>query len=89
MSPRLLEHRLSISVVAKPVELRGANVIDVHYDRDQIRRAIERSLNDLDYRATLKNIVNLWGDGQTGGRVANILANLEINRRLLEKQITY
>ncbi len=68
---------------------RGANVIDVHYDRDQIRRAIERSLNDLDYRATLKNIVNLWGDGQTGGRVANILANLEINRRLLEKQITY
>ncbi|MBU1630168.1 UDP-N-acetylglucosamine 2-epimerase (hydrolyzing) [Patescibacteria group bacterium] len=69
--------------------VRSVNVIDVPYEREQITRAIERSLNDLDYRATLKNIVNPWGDGKTGERVANILANLEISQRLLEKQITY
>ena len=67
----------------------GDNVINVGYNRNEIKKAIEKSLNDKSYLAKLKNIKNPWGDGKTAPRVAKILENLEINSKLLTKQITY
>lgn len=67
---------------------RGANVIDVGYSSDDIRRAVETSLSDPAYRAGLKTTVNPWGDGHTGEKVASLLAHLEVTPRLLAKQIT-
>jgi UDP-hydrolysing UDP-N-acetyl-D-glucosamine 2-epimerase len=58
---------------------RGANVLDVPYDRKAIRAAIERSLTserlEPDY---------LYGDGRSGERIAELLAKvpLEIEKRL-------
>ncbi len=68
---------------------RGENVIDVGYDRNEIRKAVEKSLNDKHYLSKLEKIKNPWGDGKTGPRVAKILERLEINSKLLTKQITY
>lgn len=68
---------------------RGANVIDVGYGRKEIEKAIKKSLFDSSYLKRLKKVKNPWGDGKTGPRVAKILENLNINRRLLTKQITY
>lgn len=68
---------------------RGENVIDVGYNRDAIKRAIEKSLNGRRYLAKLEHIKNLWGDGKTGPRIAEILENLEPSSKLLAKQITY
>lgn len=68
---------------------RGNNVIDVGYDRKEIEKAIKKSLSDSAYLKRLKKVKNPWGDGKTGPRVAKILENLIINRRLLTKQITY
>ncbi len=68
---------------------RGENVIDVGYDRNEIRKAIEKSLNDKRYLAELEKIKNPWGDGKTGPRVSKILEELEITPKLLTKQITY
>lgn len=68
---------------------RGDNVIDVGYNREDIKKAIDKSLNDKSYLAKLKNIKNPWGDGKTGPRVAKILEDLELGPKLLAKQITY
>lgn len=67
----------------------GDNVIDVPYQKDEIIAAIERSLHDADYRQKLVTVTNPWGDGNTGQRIATILAELEINERLTNKQIAY
>lgn len=68
---------------------RGKNVIDVGYDRNEIKKAIEISLYDKRYLARLKKIKNPWGDGKTGLRVSQILEELEITSELLAKQIAY
>lgn len=68
---------------------RGNNVIDVGYDRNEIKKAVEKSLFDKKYLAKLRKIKNPWGDGKTGPRVVKILEQLEINRKLLAKQIAY
>ncbi|MDD2822982.1 MAG: UDP-N-acetylglucosamine 2-epimerase [Candidatus Daviesbacteria bacterium] len=68
---------------------RGKNVIDVSYNREEIVKAIKKSLTDKSYLAKLQTIKNLWGDGKTGPRVARILEEVEINSKLLTKQITY
>lgn len=69
--------------------LRGKNVINTGYNRKEISKAIHKSLYDKKYLAGLKNITNPWGDGKTGPRVAKILENINIDDRLLTKQITY
>lgn len=68
---------------------RGDNVIDVGYDRNQIFKAIKRSLEDKDYHQHLAKITNPWGDGNTGSRVRKILEDLEFDSKLLVKRITY
>lgn len=68
---------------------RGENVIDVNYDRRKIAASIKKSLTDKSYLAKLQTIKNPWGDGKTGPRVAKILEEIEINPKLLTKQITY
>ena len=67
----------------------GENVINVGHDKNEIFRAINKSLNDKKYLAKLAKIKNPWGDGKTGPRVAKILENINIDDRLLTKKITY
>src|SRR3989344_2556322 len=68
---------------------RGGNVIDVGYDRKEIIVAIDKSLNNKEYRTKIAKSISPWGDGKTGPRITKILENLKINARLLDKQITY
>jgi UDP-hydrolysing UDP-N-acetyl-D-glucosamine 2-epimerase len=68
---------------------RGENVIDVGYNRKNILIAIKKSLTDKSYLAKLQTIKNPWGDGKTGSRIVRILEEIEINSKILIKQITY
>lgn len=67
----------------------GENILNVSYDRNEIKSAIKKSLEDKNYLKQLETVTNPWGDGKTGPRVARILENLEINSKLLKKQIAY
>lgn len=69
--------------------LQNKNIINVGYNKSEIINAIRKSLQDDQYLDTLRGIKNLWGDGKTGIKVVNILEDLEINQKLLSKQITY
>jgi UDP-hydrolysing UDP-N-acetyl-D-glucosamine 2-epimerase len=60
---------------------RGANVLDVDYDRRQIVRAIEHHLSNGHYPQD-----RLYGDGRAGGRIAGVLSSAPL---CISKQLTY
>jgi UDP-N-acetylglucosamine 2-epimerase len=60
---------------------RGANVLDVGYDREQISAAIEH------HRVSARPAPDpLYGDGKAGDRIANCLAEVELR---YEKKLAY
>ena len=65
------------------------NVIEAGYNKEQIKRAIKKAVFDKKFREKIKKCKNPYGDGKTGKRVANILARIKIDKRLLQKQISY
>ena len=66
---------------------RTANVIDVVYNRDEIARAIRKAMSP-EFRKKLTG-KNVYGDGSAGKRIAQVLASMDINKKLIQKQITY
>lgn len=62
---------------------RGPNVIDVGYDRREIADGIRRQIAHGRYRSD-----HLYGDGQAGGRIADLLARvpLRVQKRLVFTQ---
>lgn len=60
---------------------RGANVIDVDYNRHQIRDAIRAHLNDAKRKPS-----TIYGDGSAGPRIAELLHKLPPK---IEKRLTY
>lgn len=68
---------------------RSGNVIDVDYDYEMITAAIKKSLFDKSYLNRLNRLKNPWGDGHASERVVKILSSINLNSKLLQKQITY
>jgi GDP/UDP-N,N'-diacetylbacillosamine 2-epimerase (hydrolysing) len=68
---------------------RAENVIDVDYDKEEIKMAIRKALHDEEFKEKVKNCKNPYGDGKAGMRIANILSEVKIDKRLLEKRMTY
>lgn len=60
---------------------RGANVIDVDYDRDAIRRAIDGHLEHGPFAPD-----HLYGDGRAGPRIAQLLAEVPLR---VDKHLAY
>jgi len=60
---------------------RSNNVIDVDYDRRQIAEAVQHHI--MNGRPTPNR---LYGDGQAGGRIANLLATVKLS---VDKRLTY
>jgi len=68
---------------------RAENVIDVDYDKEEIRTAIQKALYDEKFKEKVKQYKNFYGDGKAGIRIANILNKIKIDKKLLEKRMTY
>jgi UDP-hydrolysing UDP-N-acetyl-D-glucosamine 2-epimerase len=69
--------------------LRGDNVIDVGYDRDEIVGAVRKALNDENFRTKCRNCKQPYGAGNAGSQVAHVLATVDIDLKLLQKRMTY
>ena len=65
------------------------NVIFVEAEKNLILKAINVSLKDKKFLQKVKNCVNPYGDGNTGSKIAKILSEIELNSKLLNKDITY
>lgn len=68
---------------------RSDNVIDVASDKEKIIEAINTALHDEAFKQKAKEYVNPYGDGKAGLKITEVLAGIEINQKLLQKQITY
>jgi len=67
----------------------GDNVRFVNPKKDEIIRAIEKTLYDIDFLRIVKKKRNPYGDGKTSERILHILKSIKINDRLLQKKLTY
>jgi UDP-N-acetylglucosamine 2-epimerase (non-hydrolysing)/GDP/UDP-N,N'-diacetylbacillosamine 2-epimerase (hydrolysing) len=69
--------------------LRADNVIDVDYNREKIIDAVHKALNDKEFRRQCRNCKNPYGAGNSGEKIAEVLAKTDINLDLLQKRMTY
>jgi UDP-N-acetylglucosamine 2-epimerase (non-hydrolysing)/GDP/UDP-N,N'-diacetylbacillosamine 2-epimerase (hydrolysing) len=69
--------------------LRARNIIDVPYNAQAILEASRKSLHDESFRGACQNVENPYGAGNAGPRIAQILCEIEIGSRLLQKKMTY
>lgn len=65
--------------------IRARNVIDSDYDHTSIITAIRRAL-DPEFRQSLKNLENPYGDGRAGVRIARVLSTIPLDTRLVQKR---
>lgn len=66
----------------------AGNVVHVHHDRQEIETAIDQVISD-EFMDSLENIVNPYGDGNASSRIVEVLASVELDKKLIQKQITY
>jgi UDP-N-acetylglucosamine 2-epimerase (non-hydrolysing)/GDP/UDP-N,N'-diacetylbacillosamine 2-epimerase (hydrolysing) len=65
---------------------RSTNVIDVGYNKEEIKKAIKKAIYDKKFREKVKKCKNPYGDGKAGIRIANILSKIQIDTKLLQKR---
>jgi len=68
---------------------RAQNVIDVDYNKDDITSAIEKALNDQDFKEAVGELKTPYGDGKASQRIIEVLRNLGQDEKLLQKRMTY
>jgi GDP/UDP-N,N'-diacetylbacillosamine 2-epimerase (hydrolysing) len=68
--------------------VRALNVQDVAADEEAIACAVRRAISPA-FRTSLRGMVNPYGDGKASQRIVGILADLQIDERLLLKKLTY
>ena len=68
---------------------RAENVLDVPHRQAAIMKAIRIALNDQDFILRSRNCKNPYGDGHAGERIARTLANISLDRKNLQKRLTY
>lgn len=68
---------------------RASNILDVPHDRAAIAAALDRALNDPAFREGCARAVNPYGDGHSGQRICDVLRDVPIDARLLDKETVY
>lgn len=68
----------------------GGNVVFVDPDRAEIEATVSKIIEPgSELRRRLTNCDNPYGDGRTGPRVADLLAEIPIDREFMNKDLTY
>jgi len=69
--------------------LHGDNVVFVPHDFQAILDAVRHCVSDKDFLKEVAKGYDLYGTGHASSKIADILATIPIDNRLLIKQITY
>mgnify|MGYP001049651759 CR=1 FL=1 len=68
---------------------RAENVIDVDYNKEEIKRAIKKAIYDKKFKERVKKCKNPYGDGKAGIRIVKILNKIKLDKKLLQKKMIY
>lgn len=67
--------------------VQGKNVINCDHQTSAILESIKKALSP-EFKASLRNLKNPYGDGKSSERILNVLKNVQINEQLLFKELT-
>ena len=65
------------------------NVIDADYEKKDIIKGIKKALDDKEFLSQISKKETPYGDGNASQRIVKRLDEIELNKKLLEKKITY
>lgn len=69
--------------------LHAENMQFVPHDKDAICLAVKRAIFDKEYRSKVQDCYNPYGDGHSSEKIADVLATIPLNEKLIIKDITY
>jgi UDP-hydrolysing UDP-N-acetyl-D-glucosamine 2-epimerase len=69
--------------------MQAANIHNCGYDEPDIAAAIRHVLDDAGFKAACAAAANPYGDGQSGRRICEILRDIPLDRRLIDKETVY
>jgi UDP-N-acetylglucosamine 2-epimerase (non-hydrolysing)/GDP/UDP-N,N'-diacetylbacillosamine 2-epimerase (hydrolysing) len=67
----------------------ASNIINCGYSKAEIQSALETAMTDSSFKDAAAMAVNPYGDGHSGPRICKILAEIAIDRALLDKESTF
>lgn len=65
------------------------NVIFVRNNKKEIAAAIKKALYDEEFKEKVKNCNNPYGNGTASDKIVKILSEIKLDKKLLQKKITY
>lgn len=68
---------------------RSANVIDVKQSAVEIKKAVAKAITDNSFKKRVVNCKSPYGRGTAGVQIADILAAINLDEKLINKRITY
>ena len=68
---------------------RSTNVIGVGHERNEIIAAIKKAIHDKKFMERVKKCKNPYGQGKASKKIVKILSGIKIDKKLLQKRITY
>jgi GDP/UDP-N,N'-diacetylbacillosamine 2-epimerase (hydrolysing) len=69
--------------------LKAENVINVNYDKNEIKKAISKALYDKLFLDTISNCKNPYGDGTSAKKIVKLLKEIDIGQDVIQKRMTY
>jgi UDP-hydrolysing UDP-N-acetyl-D-glucosamine 2-epimerase len=69
--------------------LRAKSIIDVGYNKNQIKKAILKAIRNKRFLKQIKNSKSLYGDGHASQRIVKILERIELNKIPIQKKLMY
>lgn len=69
--------------------MQASNIINVAYRKEEIARGIKKALFDTTFRKKLGRCINFYGDGSSSEKIVKVLKNIKLDKKLLNKKITY
>ena len=67
----------------------AANILNSGYDKEEIGSSLSMALWDPQFKQKARNAKNPYGDGKSGQRICEILANVNLDTHLMDKAVTY
>lgn len=69
--------------------LRACSIIDVDYNKNQIKKAIKKTIENKRFLNKVKKCKSLYGDGQASKKIVEILEKLDLKKIPIQKKLTY
>lgn len=65
------------------------SVIDVSYNKNHIKKAIKKTIEDKKFLSRIKKQKSLYGDGNSSKKIVKILETINLDKIPIQKKLTY